>query len=67
MRKSVYILSLAFALGGLASTAAHAGGGGCNYSSQAKKSDLEAPPPAAITGTTTVEKTLGKALSDKTT
>ena len=47
MRKVIYALSLAFALGGLAPMAAGAGEG-CAYGDHAtKKNDLETPPPAS--------------------
>jgi hypothetical protein len=49
MRKVIYALSLAFALGGLAPTAVSAGEG-CDYSGKiTKKNDLETPPPASTT------------------
>jgi len=50
MRKLMYAVSLAFALGGLAPLA-HAGEG-CSYGHTTKKNDIETPPPAAATGTT---------------
>lgn len=46
MRKSIYVLSLAFALAGLAPVAQ--AGEGCDYSGKiTKKNDLETPPPAS--------------------
>ena len=50
MRKLIYVMSLAFALGGLAPLA-HAGEG-CDYSGKVtKKNDLETPPPATASAT----------------
>ena len=47
MRKLIYALSMAFALGGLAPMAAFAGEG-CDYGGHAtKKNDVETPQPAA--------------------
>ncbi len=46
MRKLIYAMSMAFALGGLA-PAVHAGEG-CDYSGKVtKKNDMETPPPAS--------------------
>ncbi|MBT6278231.1 MAG: hypothetical protein HOI95_29360 [Chromatiales bacterium] len=66
MRKSVFALSLAFAIGGLGSTAY--AGEGCNFSSHAKKNDLEAPPPAStVNSNATVQNKPAKAVADKAT
>ena len=52
MRKLIYALSMAFALGGRAPMTASAGEG-CDYGGHAtKKNDLETPQPAASTTTT---------------
>lgn len=48
MRKVIYAVSLAFALGGTSSAFA---GEGCSYSKGAKKNDIEAPMPAAAVAT----------------
>jgi hypothetical protein len=48
MRKVIYAVSLAFALGGASAAFA---GEGCDYSKSAKKNDLEAPMPAATVAT----------------
>ena len=59
MRKLIYALSMAFALGGLVPMASFAGEG-CDYSGHAtKKNDLETPQPAAATTTTTTTKKQG--------
>lgn len=51
MRKVIYAISLAFALGGLAPLAQ--AGEGCSYSGKTvKKNDVEAPPPASATSET---------------
>ena len=51
MRKLIYAMSMAFALGGLAPMAQ--AGEGCDYSGKtAKKNDMETPAPAASTDVT---------------